>query len=61
MHGKFPAVVILFDDKIAMISSAKEPSGALIRSEEMHATMAAMFEGLWSVSEPYGAEKKKAS
>lgn len=53
MHGKFPAVVILFDDKIAMISSAKEPSGALIRSEEMHATMAALFEGLWSVSEPY--------
>ncbi|HTM67913.1 MAG TPA: helix-turn-helix domain-containing protein [Candidatus Binatia bacterium] len=60
MHGKFPAVIILFDDKVAMISSAKEPAGALIRSAEMHATLAAMFEGLWSVSEPYEGKKKAA-
>lgn len=58
MHGKFPAVIILFDDKVALISSAKEPAGALIRSPEMHDTMAAMFEGLWSVSEPYEQKKK---
>lgn len=59
MRGKFPAVVIIFDDKIALISSAKEPSGVLIRSTEMRDTFAAMFEALWATSEDYGAQMKK--
>lgn len=53
MHGQFESVIILFDNKVAIISSAKNLSAILIRSEETHKTMSAMFEGLWSASEPY--------
>jgi sugar-specific transcriptional regulator TrmB len=53
MHGRFKSVIILFDDKVAIISSIDKLSAILIQSQEMHETMTAMFEGLWSVSEPY--------
>lgn len=59
MRGKFSSVVIIFDDKIAYISSLKKPTAVLIRSSDLHATMAAMFEGLWSCSEPYEKDWKK--
>jgi sugar-specific transcriptional regulator TrmB len=58
MHGKLSSVVILFDDAVLTISSSDESSAVLVRSKGLHATMAAMFEGLWSVSEPYLSEKK---
>jgi sugar-specific transcriptional regulator TrmB len=52
MHGKFDAVVILFDDKVAIISSLKELSAILITSQEIHKLFSAMFEGLWATSVP---------
>ncbi|KKR03603.1 MAG: hypothetical protein UT32_C0047G0003 [Parcubacteria group bacterium GW2011_GWC2_39_14] len=53
MRGKFQSVIILFDDKVAFISSLKELSAVLIQSQELHNTMAALFEGLWSISKDY--------
>jgi len=53
MRGKFQSVVIVFDDAVALISSYKNLSAVLIRSKEINAMMAAMFEGLWSAAEPY--------
>lgn len=51
MYGTFSSVIILFDDKVLLISSLKELSAIYIHSQEMHTTMKALFEGLWSVSE----------
>jgi HTH-type transcriptional regulator, sugar sensing transcriptional regulator len=53
MHGKFKSVFIIFDDKVAIISSLKELSAILIESQEIHNSFCAMFEGLWAVSEDY--------
>jgi HTH-type transcriptional regulator, sugar sensing transcriptional regulator len=52
MHGRFQSVIILFDDKVAIISSLERLSAILIISKEIHGTFAAMFEGLWEHSEP---------
>lgn len=57
MHGKFQDVIILFDDKVAIISSLEAASAILIQSKEVHATMSAMFETLWEVSKPFGSTK----
>ncbi|PJA45781.1 hypothetical protein CO174_01610 [Candidatus Uhrbacteria bacterium CG_4_9_14_3_um_filter_50_9] len=51
MHGSFQSVMILFDDKVAIISSYKTLSAVLIQSQEVHGLMQAMFEGLWSASD----------
>lgn len=53
MHGKFKSVIILFDDKIALISSLKEVSAILIKSQEIYNTFLTLFDGLWSVSKDY--------
>jgi len=53
MHGTFKSVIILFDDKTAIISSLKELSGVMLQSQEIHDTMLALFEGLWVNSEKY--------
>lgn len=53
MHGRFKSVIIIFDDKIAFISSLGELTAILIQSHEIHDTMEALFEGLWSVAKPY--------
>lgn len=53
MEGNFKSVIILFDDKVAIISSLKTLSAVLITSEEIHNTFSAMFEGLWNTSLPY--------
>lgn len=50
MRGQFDSVVILFDDKVAIISSLKELSAILITSNEVHKLFSAMFEGLWVAS-----------
>jgi sugar-specific transcriptional regulator TrmB len=51
MYGRFKSVIILFDNKVAIISSADALSAILIESTEIHALFQSMFEGLWSVSE----------
>jgi predicted transcriptional regulator len=53
MHGNFQSVLILFDDKVAIISSAQKLSAILITSPESHTLFTSIFEGLWSVSKPY--------
>ena len=57
MHGRFKTVMILFDDKTALISSLKELSAILIQSQELHDTFSAIFEGLWLGSEKYNDAK----
>jgi len=52
MRGKFRTVVLIFDDKVAFISSIKQLSGILISSEELHQTMLTIFDGLWAASKP---------
>jgi sugar-specific transcriptional regulator TrmB len=51
--GKFRSILIVFDDKVALISSLQEKSAILITSSEFQATMSVMFEGLWELSTPY--------
>ena len=53
MHGRFESVIILFDQKVAIISSLKATSAILIESREIHRLMAAVYDGLWEISEPY--------
>lgn len=53
MLGKFASTVIIFDDKVAIISSLKSLSAVLITSTELHDFFKAIFEGLWSISTPY--------
>jgi sugar-specific transcriptional regulator TrmB len=53
MHGQFDSVIIIFDDKVAFISSIQELSAVIIQSAEISKTMRAMFEGLWAVSTEY--------
>lgn len=53
MKGKFKSVIIIFDDKVLIISSLAELSSILIHSKEINATFNTIFEGLWSVSKEY--------
>lgn len=50
MHGKFQTVMILFDEKVALISSYKALSAILLDSKELHDFFTAMFDGLWERS-----------
>jgi Fe2+ or Zn2+ uptake regulation protein len=52
MRGQFSSMIVLFDDKVAVISSYAAKSAVLITSKELRATFGAMFEGLWSASSP---------
>ncbi|MCX6744922.1 MAG: MarR family transcriptional regulator [Candidatus Parcubacteria bacterium] len=53
MEGHFKSVMIIFDDKVAIISSLDELSAILIQSPEIHDLFNAMFEGLWLASKEY--------
>ncbi|MFC1598457.1 TrmB family transcriptional regulator [Patescibacteria group bacterium] len=53
MHGKFKSVIIIFDDKVAIISSFKEKTAILMQSKEVNETFAAMFEGLYQSAKEY--------
>lgn len=53
MRGQFKSVIIIFDDKVAIISSFDELSAILIQSPEIHDLFKAMFEGLWLSSKEY--------
>ena len=59
MHGKFKDVIIIFDDKVAIISSIKELSAIIIQSQEIHDMFKTMFEGLWLGSKDYRVYKDK--
>lgn len=58
VKGAFKSLLILFDDKVAIISSYDALSAILIRSEEVHATFKAVFEALWLTAEPYRPPKR---
>ena len=57
MKGAFRSLIILFDDKVAIVSSYDALSAILIRSEEINATFKAMFDALWTGAEPYRPPK----
>ena len=59
LKGQYQSVIILFDDKVALISSLKQKSAIVIESQELHDTMTALFNGLWEISEPYVFLRKK--
>lgn len=58
VKGAFKSLLILFDDKVAIISSYDALSAILITSDEVHATFKAVFEALWLTAEPYRRTKK---
>lgn len=49
----FKSLIILFDDKVAIISSYDALTAILIRSEEIHDTFEVLFELLWNGAKPY--------
>lgn len=61
LHGQFESVIILFDQKVAIISSLRSTSAILIDSAEVHRLMQTMFNGLWEISTPYAAIRDTAS
>jgi HTH-type transcriptional regulator, sugar sensing transcriptional regulator len=61
VHGQFTATTILFDNKVAIITSLKEQSAILIESNELSGLFKALFEALWQVSLPYEAVIAKTS
>lgn len=52
LEGKFKSTLILFDESVLFINSAKEDTAVLIRSKEINDTMSVFFEGLWALSKP---------
>lgn len=50
MKGKFKTTIILYDDKVLFISSAKNSYCLLFTSTELNQTMKTIFEGLWQFS-----------
>lgn len=61
LKGQYKSVIILFDDKVALISSLKNKSAIVIQSQELHDTMTALFNGLWEISTPYAFLKKETA
>lgn len=59
MKGAFASLIILFDDKVAIVSSYDALSAILIRSEEINSTFRAVFDALWIDAEPYRTPKIK--
>lgn len=49
-RGQFNAVIIIFDDKVAYISSLKNSESLLIQSPDFTSTMQVMFDSLWDAS-----------
>ena len=54
MQDKFKATTIMFDDKVAIITSMNEQSAVLIESVEISDMYKTMFDALYDVSQPYG-------
>lgn len=53
MHNRFETSIFIYDDKTLYISSKKNCYAILITSEEHTKTMSAIFDGIWSGSEPH--------
>lgn len=49
-YGRFKSVIILFDNKVAIISSYDELRAILIHSKEVKDTIQILFDGLWLAS-----------
>lgn len=49
-RGQFSAVIIIFDDKVAYISSLKNSESLLLQSSDFSSTMRVMFDALWEAS-----------
>lgn len=50
MEGKFKSSIIIFDDKVLIISSYKQQFATLISSKETANTFALMFDAIWDIS-----------
>ena len=59
--GKFKSVLIIFDDKVAVITSLQQKTAILITSQEIHDTISTLFEGLWMVSKEYKKAVNKST
>lgn len=57
--GKFASIILLFDDKIALIHPAPAPSAHLIRSIDIHRLLLAIFDGIWEIAEPYSVARTR--
>lgn len=53
MENRFRSLIIIFDDKVAIISPLEGLSAALITSREISGMFRALFDGIWDVSEKY--------
>lgn len=52
-RGRFSSTMILFDDKVAFLSSFRAQQGILLQSQEVADLLTMMFDGLWLSSVPY--------
>lgn len=57
MQGKFKSMIIMFDNKVAIIGPWEQQSAILIISEEVTQMFEVLFEAIWSVSKEYNLEK----
>lgn len=60
VRGAFTSLIIIFDDKVAILSSKEARSAILIQSTEINATFKAVFEALWLHAKPYVLSKKRS-
>lgn len=52
MDGKFKSSIIIFDDKVLIISSYRQKFATLITSNETAETFKLMFDAIWDISKP---------
>jgi len=57
MDGKFKSSIIIFDDKVLIISSYKQRFATLISSSETANTFKLMFDAIWDISTPVTLSK----
>jgi len=53
MQGKFTSMLVLFDDKVLIVSPLEDAFAVVITSKQVHTLLSALFEGIWTTSEPY--------
>ncbi len=53
MVGRFESIVIIFDNKVAIIGPYSEMSAIVIESAEVVSMMQGLFEVIWAISTPY--------
>lgn len=53
MAGRFTSMIILFDDKVALIPPLTHESAILLSGKDVHDVFLAMFDALWESSKPY--------